>query len=113
MKKNYTLNDRIKENNKEILKSAFLTTVSTVALGVGVYGTIHISKELIDTYMQGNSFNLATKDNELYGVIYSALLFYGFVGTFSKGNELKKNLQYRKKLTMKQDNDQYSEDEHD
>lgn len=110
-KKEYTLEDKIRSNNVAIVGNALLATVSAVAVVYGGYGVVRITKNVINCYHAGCSFNMSTDNNDLYGIVYGSTLFFGFTGFYSRGAALRKNLQYKKSLTRRIDNQTASDGE--
>lgn len=110
-KKGYTLEDKIRSNSIETLGNALLVTVSVIAVGYGIYGTVRITKDLIDSYQAGCNFNINRDNDELYGAIYSSMIFFGFTGFCSRREALKNNLECRKNLIKRLDDQKISDEE--
>lgn len=102
---NYILKQKIKEVNKDIAKDVAILTGCVVAVGIGAFGTISFTKELIDFYNSGEKLTLATRFSADWyeakvGFSIIPITIGGFVSS-SKIPKLKENIQLKKNLKKK------------
>lgn len=99
---NYKLQERLKDNKKDIIKDACIFAGGAVVTVAGVFGVIHFGKELIDFYQAGETLTFATRfaaDWEEAKVGFSAIpSIIGGMVSYNSGKKLKDDVSYRKVL---------------
>lgn len=100
--RNYVLKDKLKDNQKAIIKDSCILAGGTIIALAGMFGVVYFGKELIDFYQSGETLTFATRfaaDWEEAKVGFSAVpAFMGGMLSYNGGKKLKDDISYRKEL---------------
>ena len=96
------IRERLDETNKELYKDSLVFAGCAAVTIASVYGTIHLSRELLDFYDSGLTLSLETRmlaswEEAKVSLAIIPAAISGFV-IRDKCDNFQKNLQYRKRL---------------